>query len=53
MINDWINDGIHPITGLKEYFRAYNPKVGAKHDYKYEFENKHLANMSIKEQKYA
>lgn len=53
MINEWINDGIHPITGVRERFRAYNPTIGAKHDYKYEFENKYLANMSIKEQKYA
>lgn len=41
MVNQWINDGVHPITGIKEHFRVELSKATSKqHYYDYEFDVK-------------
>ena len=41
MINEWINDAVHPITGIKEHYRVELSKsTSRKHKYDYEFDIK-------------
>ena len=41
MINEWINDGVHPITGIKEYYRVELSKATSRsHKYDYELDLK-------------
>lgn len=39
MVNEWINEGLHPITGVKEDFKRLVTKQNKKkHYYDYEFD---------------
>lgn len=39
MVNEWINEGLHPITGMKEDFKRLVTKQNKKkHHYDYEFD---------------
>ena len=39
MINEWIEQGLHPITGVKEDFKSMGYKQRSKaHIYDYEFD---------------
>lgn len=42
MVNEWINEGIHPITGIKEYARVSLSQSTAniKHEYDYKLDVK-------------
>ena len=42
MVNEWINNGIHPITGIKEYARVSLSQSTAniKHEYDYKLDVK-------------
>ena len=42
MINEWINEGVHPITGIKEYARVSLSQSTAniKHEYDYKLDVK-------------
>ena len=39
MVNEWINEGLHPITGVKEDFRRMvTIQQKRVHNYNYEFD---------------
>lgn len=41
MVNEWINEGLHPITGIKEDFRRLVTKTNKEvYVYDYEFDVK-------------
>ena len=42
MVNEWINKGIHPITGIREHHRVSlsQSMANIKHDYNYQLDVK-------------